>query len=300
MTSLTLLNSQPIAPATGGAQSVAFSPNGKLLAAANTVANSGGALAPNLNGRVSLFPVVQSGNPPRWQLEPPSQLPTGASGVGYPGGMAFSKADLLATANCVDGSLSLFTNLGHPSVWGPVPGSPFSIQTVLNADKDHPSPGWVDPNALAFALKESISGGAVTSLVATANSTKTVSLFYASSSNGLKAAGVPVSANISPITGEGPTGVAFSHPLGLPWAIGLTLLASANGETSPEGSVSLFALDLRWSCSRTRRSRLALDLRCRWPSAQETILFCSQSLLTLVAWRFLPLRIQLRLTARSG
>jgi WD40 repeat protein len=236
MTTLQLLGSQPLAPATGGAQSLAFSPDGKLLAVANNITP----FAPNLNGSVSFFPVDQSGPSSGWRLSTPHQLSTGASGVGYAGALAFSaEGGLLATANCVDLSVSLFSPLNHGGIWGPVPGSPFLLQAP--AHEGQPAYPY-DPNALAFGPEETRTGNVAVAQLATANGRNTMSLFTANSSSGLTALGLPHSTNVnfaSDPSSEGSTGVAYSRLPRITKDRPL-LIATSNFEGDPGGSASLF------------------------------------------------------------
>jgi WD40 repeat protein len=230
MTSLKLLSTQVIAPASGGAQSLAFSPDGKLLAVANSITPP----APNGNGKVLLFAVDQSGPPSGWHLNPPLLLGTGASGTGYANAIAFSeKGGLLATANCVDGSVSLFSPLNHTGAWAPVPGSPFLIQPIRDQST------WIDPNALAFAPEETRTANTAVAQLATANFTNSVSLFSASSAGGLTAQGLPRATNAGGVTSTGAWGVAFNYPRTINVDTPL-LLATANWGGDAGGSTSLF------------------------------------------------------------
>ncbi len=162
----------PFATGARDTVSVAFSPNGRLLAATSL-------LSPVLDGpsRVSVFSVGSGA-----VLTPVSGSPfaTGA----FPYSVAFSPSGgLLATANADDSTVSVFSVASDGGLTQ-VSGSPFATGSA--------------PVSVAF----SPSGG----LLATANAgDNTVSVFSVASDGALTPAGSPVSSQ-----GTGPASVAFS------------------------------------------------------------------------------------------
>ena len=169
---LSQVGGSPFATGARDTVSVAFSPNGRLLAATSL-------LSPVLDGpsRVSVFSVGPGG-----VLAPVSGSPFATGAFAY--SVAFSPSGgLLATANTDDNTVSVFS-VASDGALTPVSGSPFGTGNA--------------PVSVAF----SPSGG----LLATANaSDNTVSVFSVASDGAL----TPVSGSPS-ATGTGPTSVAFS------------------------------------------------------------------------------------------
>lgn len=243
MATLHLIDSKPITPVLGLAQSVAFHPSGKLLAVANTMEPP----QSDADGKISLFGIDLTGPISGWHLETPHVISTGACGAvgGISGGLAFSKGgDLLALANGYTGDgdigcVSLFFR--SPAGWAPVPGSPFSFESIhLTRDSGFEGALFL-PNALAFAPWETNTGNVVSTRLAIAGDPNFVWLFDADAT-GLTPFGNPHSTKANPIdSSPGATGVAFNRPRATPeeWYVPPVLLATSNSDAS----TSLFVVE---------------------------------------------------------
>lgn len=212
MTTLTPVAGSPFATKAAGssAYSVAFSPDGKLLATANNAGNS----AP---GTVSLFSVQTTG---ALSLVGSSPYATGPSTPPCvtPTCVAFSPdSSLLATANYIgSNSVSIFNvNNGLSAL----PGSPFGTGSPNKS-----------PFSVAFRPPSTFGGPAAVLAAANQILDNTVSTFALGKSGTVWSVGAPHSFSTGvPANQGGPEQVAF-HPNG-------NFLATAN---STHGTISLF------------------------------------------------------------
>jgi hypothetical protein len=241
---LHLIDSKPITPALGSAQSIAFHPSGNFLAVANTMSP----FQSDADGKISLFRIVLTGPVSNWHLGTSHALSTGGPGThdGIPGALAFSSGGhLLALVNGYLGNgdgptISLFCE-GPSAGWAPVPGSPFSFENFPQQSERRAPSGFLVPNALAFAPGETQTGIVFSARLAVAGAPSFVWLFDASSAT-LAPFGAPYS-TLANTSWPSETGVAFSGPPAVASAAFIPplplLLATANGD----GSATLFLVE---------------------------------------------------------